>query len=60
MLQRLVGTAPVLNPKYDDFPRHWGFLVSPCNVRAGNEKGRVENGVGYVRKNFLAGLDLPD
>ena len=25
----------------------------------GNEKGRVENGVGYVKKNFLNGLDIP-
>jgi hypothetical protein len=50
----------VLNPKYDDFSKHWGFKVSPCNVRAGNEKGRVENGVGYVKKNFLAGLELPE
>jgi len=25
-----------------------------------NVKGRVENGVGYVKKNLLAGLDLPD
>jgi hypothetical protein len=24
------------------------------------EKGRVENGVGYVKKNLLAGLELPD
>ena len=23
-------------------------------------RGRVENGVGYVKKNFLAGLELPD
>jgi transposase len=60
VLKRMVGTAPVLNPKYDDFSKHWGFLVSPCNVRAGNEKGRVENAVGYVKKNFLAGLELAD
>ena len=60
VLQRLVGVAPVLNPKYLDFARHWGFEISPCNVRAGNEKGRVENGVGYVKKNLLAGLMLPD
>ena len=60
VLQRLVGAAPVFNPKYLDFSRHWGFEISPCNVRAGNEKGRVENGVGYVKKNFLAGLELPD
>ena len=60
VLKRLVGMAPVLNPKYDDFSKHWGFKISPCNPRAGNEKGRVENGVGYVKKNFLAGLELPD
>ena len=28
-------------------------------MRKANEKGRVENGVGYVKKNFLAGLELP-
>jgi transposase len=60
VLQRLVGIAPVFNPKYLDFSRHWGFEISPCNVRAGNEKGRVENGVGFVKKNLLAGLELPD
>jgi transposase len=60
VLQRLAGVAPVFNAKYLDFARHWGFEISPCNVRAGNEKGRVENGVGYVKKNFLAGLELPD
>jgi len=60
VLQRLAGVAPVFNPKYLDFSRHWGFEIAPCNVRAGNEKGRVENGVGYVKKNLLAGLELTD
>ena len=60
VLQRLVGMAPVFNPKYLDFSRHWGFAISPCNVAKGNEKGRVENGVGYVKKNLLAGLELTD
>ena len=32
VLQRLVGAAPVFNPKYLDFSRHWGFEISPCNV----------------------------
>jgi hypothetical protein len=50
----------VFNAKYLDFSRHWGFEIAPCNVRAGNEKGRVENGVGYVKKNLLAGLELAD
>lgn len=60
VLQRLAGVAPVFNPKYLDFSRHWGFEISACNVRSGWEKGRVENGVGYVKKNFLAGLELGD
>ncbi len=60
VLQRLVGAAPVFNPKYLDFSRHWGFEIVPCNVAKGNEKGRVENGVGYVKKNLLAGLELAD
>ena len=60
VLQRLIGQAPVFNPKYLAFSKHWGFEISPCNVRAGQEKGRVENGVGYVKKNLLAGLELPD
>ena len=60
VLQRLMGQAPVFNAKYLDFSRHWGFEISPCNVRAGNEKGRVENGIGYVKKNLLAGLELAD
>src|SRR5579859_4815096 len=60
VLKRLVGEAPVLNPRYVDFARHQGFKIAPCNVRAGNEKGRVESGVDYVKKNFLNGLELQD
>jgi len=60
VLLRLTGEAPVFNARYLDFSRHWGFDIAPCHVAKGNEKGRVENGVGYVKKNFLNGLDLPD
>lgn len=60
VLKRIVGQEPVFNPKYLDFARHYGFTIAPCNVGKGNEKGRVENAVGYVKKNFLAGLDIPD
>src|SRR3989441_12524006 len=60
VLRRALGEAPVLNPTYADFAAHYGFRIVPCNVGKGNEKGRVENGVGYVKKNFLAGLEIPD
>ncbi len=60
VLKRLTGEAPVFNPRYVDFARHAGFTIKPCNVRKGNEKGRVESAVGYVKKNFLAGLQIND
>jgi transposase len=60
VLQRLAGTAPVFNARYLDFARHHGFAIAACNVARGNEKGRVESGVGYVKKNFLRGLELTE
>ena len=60
VLRRIVGRPPVFNPRYLDFANHYGFTITPCNVGRGNEKGRVENAVGYVKKNFLAGLQIPD
>jgi transposase len=60
VLKRIVGESPVFNPRFLDFANHYGFTIIPCAVGKGNEKGRVENGVGYVKKNFLNGLELPD
>jgi transposase len=60
VLQRIVGQAPVFNPRYLDFAHHYGFTIVPCAVGKGNEKGRVESGVGYVKKNLLSGLDIAD
>lgn len=60
VIRRLIGKAPVYNPRYMDMANHFGFKIAACNIGAGNEKGRVENAVGYVKKNFLGGLDIPD
>ncbi len=60
VLKRVTGQDPVFNPRYLDFANHYGFRIVPCGVRKGNEKGRVENAVGYIKKNFLAGLDPGD
>jgi len=35
------------------FQEHFGFEAVFCNPAAGNEKGNVENKVGYLRRNFL-------
>ena len=53
------GESATFHPRYLDFAAHYGFEARACNVRKANEKGRVENFVGYVKKNFLAGLDIP-
>lgn len=34
---------------------HYKFVPHFCNPAAGNEKGTVENGVGYCRRNYFPG-----
>ncbi len=53
VLKRIVGKAPIFNSKYLDFANHYGLTIVPCAVGKGNEKGRVESGVGYVKKTSL-------
>jgi len=60
VIKHALGEAALFNPRYLDFANYHGFSISACGVAKGNEKGRVENGVGYVKKNFLAGAELPD
>jgi transposase len=60
VLQRVIGQDPVFHPRYKDCADHYGFAIDPCGVGQAHEKGRVENAVGYVKKNFLAGLELTD
>jgi transposase len=59
VLSHPIGQPPVFNPHYLDFARHYGFKIRACGVKKANEKGRVENGVGYVKHNLLRGLELP-
>jgi transposase len=58
VLRRIAGQGPLLNPRYKDLADHYGFEVTPCGVAQPQAKGRVENAVGYVKKNFLAGREL--
>ena len=60
VLRRAIGETPVFNPRYKDFADHYGFGITPCGVGQAHEKGRVENAVGYIKKNFLAGLNITD
>ena len=49
VLSHRFGHKAVFNPRYLDFAAHYGFEPRACNVRKANEKGRVENFVGYVK-----------
>ena len=46
-----------LNPTFADFARYWGFTPRLCRPYRPQTKGKVENGIGYLRKNFLCGRD---
>lgn len=38
---------------YKSFAAHYAFKTDFCNIASGNEKGLVENLVGYARRNFM-------
>ena len=46
-----------LNPTFADFARYWGFTPRLCRPYRPQTKGKVENGIGYLRKNFLCGRE---
>ena len=43
------------HPRLLEFCGHYHFEARPCQVRAGNQKGRVERAIRYVRESFWAG-----
>jgi hypothetical protein len=43
------------NPRLLELCAHYHFVARPCQVRAGNQKGRVERAIRYVRDSFWAG-----
>jgi transposase len=45
----------VLHPRLHAFARHWGFRVRACAPYRARTKGKDERGVGYVKRNAVAG-----
>jgi len=43
------------NPRLLELSAHYHFAAQPCQVRAGNQKGRVERAIRLVRDSFWAG-----
>lgn len=54
-ITKACGHDPVVQRSYREFAEHYGFLIAPCRPRTPEHKGKVESGVRYVDRNFLAG-----
>jgi len=58
--QVLKGTERIITDGFYRFMLHHRFEVDFCNVASGNEKGNVENKVGYDRRNMLVPVPVID
>jgi len=54
LVKKVVGSKRYQTNFSLSMEEHFGFESHFCNLASGNEKGAVENGVGYCRRNFLA------
>jgi transposase len=49
------GNEIHFNPRLMELCAHYHFIARPCQIHAGNQKGRVERAIRYVRESFWAG-----
>lgn len=54
------GDAIRFNPELLEFAAHYRFEPRPVAVARGNEKGRVERAIRYIRDNFFAARTWTD
>lgn len=54
------GDAIRYHPGFLDFVRHYRYEPRPVAVARGNEKGRVERAIRYVRESFFTGRAWKD
>jgi transposase len=59
VLERM-GEAIRFNPELLTFAAHLGFEPRPVGIARGNEKGRVERAIRYIREAFFAGREFTD
>jgi len=55
-----IDDEPLIHRSYRELARHSGFRIEPTRPRTPEHKGKVESGVKYVRRCFLATLDSVD
>lgn len=52
---RACATDPEVQRSYRECAEHYNFVISACLPRTPRHKGKVERGVLYVKRSFLAG-----
>lgn len=60
LVQRQEGGKAVFHPEFLAFCNHWGVRPRACQPYRARTKGKVENGVGYVKGNGLGSLRFED
>jgi len=55
-----VGDAIRFNPEFLAFAAHYRFEPRPVAVARGNQKGRVERHINFIRKSFFAAREFTD
>ncbi len=60
VLERTADGSIHWHPQYLDFATYYGFAPKACQPYRAQTKGKVENGIKYVRGNFWVGLRYTD
>ncbi len=60
VLQALVSRFSGLGGAYRRMAQHYGFIISPTRPGMPHHKGKVENGIHYLQRNFMAGQAFAD
>lgn len=53
------GQPAIFHPHYQELAKHYDFKIVACAVHQPQQKGRVENAVGYVRSSLINGWNPP-
>jgi transposase len=59
-IQKAAWEDPEVNRSYAELAEHYGFLIAPCRPATPQHKGKVESGVHFVQRNFIAGRESSD
>jgi transposase len=53
--KHIQGEKAIFHPEFEAFCGHWGVIPRACKPFRAQTKGKVESGVGYVKRNALGG-----